>query len=120
MAYKAENLTANVWGAGEHHDIITASIKGLISALNRIKPFGAGRAPRPHVEGRVRFLGTNASNAPRRMHRPSTLIYHCHQPSCWDSMGMTMTQKICGARRARFRSARSADFEANIDLALQR
>ena len=25
-----------VWGAGEHHDIITASIKGLISALNRM------------------------------------------------------------------------------------
>ncbi len=25
-----------VWGAGEHHDIITASVKGLISALNRM------------------------------------------------------------------------------------
>lgn len=24
-----------VWGAGEHHDIITASILGLISAINR-------------------------------------------------------------------------------------
>ncbi len=26
-----------VWGCGEHHDIITASIKGLISAINRRK-----------------------------------------------------------------------------------
>lgn len=26
-----------VWGAGEHHDIITASILGLISAVNRVQ-----------------------------------------------------------------------------------
>ena len=25
-----------VWGVGEHHDIITASIRGLISAVNRL------------------------------------------------------------------------------------
>ena len=24
-----------VWGVGEHHDIVTASIRGLISAINR-------------------------------------------------------------------------------------
>ena len=26
-----------VWGVGEHHDIVTASIQGLISAINRTK-----------------------------------------------------------------------------------
>ena len=26
-----------VWGVGEHHDIVTASIRGLLSAINRSK-----------------------------------------------------------------------------------
>lgn len=36
--------------------------------------WGRDVLPGPKLRGE-RFLGTNASNAPRRMHRPSTLIY---------------------------------------------
>ena len=78
MAYVASRTrTAKLFGA-------RASITTLLPHPSRphfcpephVAPFGAGTySPAPRWGGRARFLGTNASNAPRRIHRPSTLIY---------------------------------------------